>query len=224
VKGAGGERDVTGAAGESSPPALTADDALRFEECIAAGGVALFPADTVYGLSCNPSRPDAVERLYALKGRPADRAAAVMFFALPFAFDALPELAPRERAALSALLPGSLTVLLPNPRGRFPLAGGSEALGLRVPLLPERLAALCVVARPVLQSSANLSGAPAARRLADVPPSLLEGADLVLDGGVLPGTASTVLDLREYDRAGRWRIVREGPVGEAEVVRVLASC
>jgi L-threonylcarbamoyladenylate synthase len=215
---------MTDATGEPPPPVLTADDAHRFEECIGTGGVALFPADTVYGLACDPSRLDAVERLYALKGRPADRAAAVMFFALPFAFDALPELSLRERAALSALLPGPLTVLLPNPRRRFPLAGGSEALGLRVPLLPERLAALCAVARPVLQSSANLSGDPPARRIADVPPALLEGVDLVLDGGVLPGTASTVLDLRDYERTGRWSIVRAGPVGETEVERILASC
>jgi L-threonylcarbamoyladenylate synthase len=207
---------VTGAAGEP-PPVLTAEDALRFEECIASGGVALFPADTVYGLAFDPSRPDAVERLYVLKGRPADRAAAVMFFAPPFALDALPELSPRERAALEALLPGPLTLLLPNPHGRFPLAGGGDTLGLRVPLLPGRTAALCAVERPVLQSSANLSGAPAARSLADVPPALLEGADLVLDGGVLPGTASTVLDLRGYDRAGRWSIVRAGQIGRAHV-------
>ena len=53
-----------------------------------------------------------------------------------------------------------------------------------------------------MQSSANLSGGPEARRLADVPPALLAGADLVLDGGELPGVASTVLDLREYETHG----------------------
>ena len=52
---------------------------------------------------------------------------------------------------------------------------------------------------------------------------MLDGADLVLDGGELPGVASTVLDLRDYEREGRWRVVREGPLGEAELRRVLAS-
>jgi hypothetical protein len=68
-----------------------------------------------------------------------------------------------------------------------------------------------------MQSSANLSGGAEARCLVDVPPVLLDGADLVLDGGELPGIASTMLDLRGYEADGRWRIVREGPAG-------LASC
>jgi L-threonylcarbamoyladenylate synthase len=212
---------TTGAEGEPAPPALTAADAGRFERCLAGGGVAVFPADTVYGLACDPLRREAVQRLYELKGRPPERPAAVMFFVLPAALEALPDLGERERAALQALLPGPLTVLLPNPEGRYPLAGGADSLGLRVPLLPERLEALCAVKVGVMQSSANLSGGPEARRLADISPTLLEGADLILDGGELPGTASTVLDLREYERHGRWRIVREGPVGRAELERAL---
>jgi L-threonylcarbamoyladenylate synthase len=202
---------------------LTAADAERLEECLAGGGVAIFPADTVYGLACDPLRRAAVQRLYELKGRPPDRPAAVMFFALQSALDALPELRERERAALQTLLPGPLTVLLPNRERRFPLTGGSDSLGLRVPLLPERLAALRAVQVTVMQSSANLSGGPEARRLEDIPRTLLGGADLVLDGGELPGIASTVLDLREYERDGRWRMVREGPIGRAGLERALGD-
>ena len=222
---------------------LDAADAWRLRECLLAGGVAVFPADTVYGLACDPLNREAVRRLYGLKGRPPERPAAVMFFSLPITFESLPELGVRERAALQALLPGPLTVLLPNREDRYPLAcrpvvarsgasgmraameglGAVEegALGLRVPLLPESLAALRAVDVPLMQSSANLSGGPEARRLADVPPALLDGADLVLDGGELPGIASTVLDLRGYETDGRWRIVREGPVGPGELRRAL---
>ena len=75
----------------------------------------------------------------------------------------------------------------------------------------------------MLQSSANRSGEPDARRLLDVPASIRAGADLVLDGGELPGVPSTVLDLREYERRGEWRIVREGPLRRADVERILAS-
>ncbi len=196
-------------------------DAKHLRECIAGGGVAVFPADTLYGLACDPLSREAVRRLYELKGRPAAQPAAVMFFSLAAALAALPELGDRERAALEALLPGPLTLVLPNREDRFPLTGGGDTLGLRVPLLPEPLAALRAVDLPVLQSSANLSGGPEARRLADVPPELLAGADLVLDGGQLPGVASTVLDLREYESHGRWRIVREGPVRAVEVERAL---
>jgi L-threonylcarbamoyladenylate synthase len=199
-------------------------DALR--ECIARAGVAVFPADTVYGLGCNPDSEPAVRRLYELKGRPPAQPAAVMFFALDLALGALPELQGHERGALEALLPGPLTLLLPNRERRFPLAcgpspGGFETLGLRVPSLPAHLLALTALGRPLLQSSANLSGGPEARRLADVPASIRTGADLTLDGGRLPGLASTVLDLRDYARAGRWSIVREGPIGRAEIERAL---
>ena len=215
-----------------SPPAqpppvdvnLADVDALR--ECIGRGGVVVFPADTVYGLGCDPDSGPAVRRLYELKGRPATRPAAVMFFALEPALRALSGLAPRERAALGALLPGPLTLLLPNREHRYPLACGPDpdTLGLRVPLLPDQLAALTECDRPLLQSSANPSGGSDCRRVVDVPASIRAGADLVLDGGELPGLASTVLDLRDYERAGSWRIVREGPLGAGEMKRILGSC
>jgi L-threonylcarbamoyladenylate synthase len=144
-----------------------------------------------------------------------------MFFTLSAALEALPELGERERVALQALLPGPLSVLLPNPQHRFPLTCGGDTLGLRVPLLPEGLAVLQAVEAPILQSSANLSGGPEARRLADVPAPIRAGADLALDGGELPGIASTVLDLRDYAREGEWRIVRAGPVGSQEIERAL---
>jgi L-threonylcarbamoyladenylate synthase len=198
---------------------LTAADAETFGRCIAVGGVAVFPADTVYGLACDPDTDEAVDRLYRLKGRRPDKPAAVMFFRLELALAALPELGERTRAAVEALLPGPFTLLLPNPARRFPLACGPdpETLGLRVPALPERLAALGTVTWPVLQSSANRAGGPDARTLDAVPEPIRVAADLVLDGGELPGTPSTVVDLRPYERSRDWRIVREGAAGRDEV-------
>ncbi|MEA2222502.1 MAG: L-threonylcarbamoyladenylate synthase [Solirubrobacteraceae bacterium] len=194
--------------------------AAAFERCIAGGGVAVFPADTVYGLACDPASTAAVARLYELKGRPADKPAAVMFFALERALSALPELGPRLRGALAALLPGAVTLLLPNPLARYPLACGPDpwTLGLRVPA-PGPLAAVSV---PVLQSSANRSGATDPRTLAELDPALRHGADIVVDGGPLPGTPSTVVDLRGYEAAGTWAIRREGAVSSQTVGRLLA--
>jgi L-threonylcarbamoyladenylate synthase len=179
---------------------------VRFADCIAGGGVVVFPADTVYGLACDPSNEAAVARLYALKGRPPDKPAAVMFFSLA----ALPPLAPRTRELAERLLPGAVTLLVPSDL--YPLAGGAGTLGLRVPDLP----AFADVP-PVLQTSANHAGGPDARRLLEVPPSICEGADLVIDGGELAGTPSTVIDLRDYERDGTWRIVRAGAVPEAVI-------
>lgn len=216
---------------------LDVADVERFANCIAGGGVALFGADTVYGLACDPLQERAVRRLYELKGRPPTQPAAVMFFALAPALAALPELGPHTRAALEELLPGPLTVLLANPAERFPLAGAPvavfadgqappketapPALGLRVPLLPAPLAALEGMELPVLQSSANLSGGPEARGLGDVAAPIRAGVDVALDVGQLPGVASTVLDLSAYESDRRWRIVREGPLGAVELAAVL---
>ncbi len=192
--------------------------ASDLEACIAAGGVAVFPSDTVYGLACDPESAAAVERMYALKGRPPGKPSAVMFFDAGLAAAALPELGERTRALMARLLPGGVTLVLPNPRVRFPLAGG-ESLGLRVPDLPF----LRGVGRPVLQSSANVAGGADARRIEEVPSAIRAGADLVVDAGELPGTPSTVVDLRGYEETGDWAIVRVGAVTAqtiAEAARV----
>jgi L-threonylcarbamoyladenylate synthase len=202
---------------------ITADQAATFERCMAVGGVAIFGADTVYGLACDPATRDAVERLYAIKGRRPDKPAAVMFFSLELALAALPELGPRTTAALEGLLPGPVTLLLPNPAQRFPLACGPdpETLGVRVPALGPATAALGAVRWPVMQSSANPSGGADARRLQDIPSPIRDAADLVLDAGELDGTASTVVDLRRFESAGAWDVLREGALARSCVAATL---
>lgn len=195
------------------------EEAATFERCMAVGGVALFPADTVYGLATEPDSREGVRRIYDLKGRPAEKPAAVMFFQIELALAALPELGERTRAALRSLLPGALTLLVANPARRFALACGPEPerLGLRVPELSGPLAPLAAVRWPVLQTSANRSGEPEARRVEDVGRGIRAGVDLVLDAGELPGTASTVVDLTAYEDSGGWSIVREGAVPAAGI-------
>jgi L-threonylcarbamoyladenylate synthase len=196
------------------------NEAETFERCMAAGGLAVFPADTVYGLACDPGNRFAVERLYLLKRRPLSKPSAVMFFDLELALSSLPELQPRVRVALSRLLPGQVTAVVPNPERRFELACGEDplTLGLRIPAV----GALTGVRWPVLQSSANRAGGPDPRRLEDVPELIRAAADLVIDGGDLPGTPSTVVDLRDYEQSGRWSVVREGAVPLEEIRAALA--
>ncbi|MDQ6730879.1 MAG: Sua5/YciO/YrdC/YwlC family protein [Actinomycetota bacterium] len=204
-----------------SMPAPSAPDAQAFERCMSVSGVAVFPSDTVYGLACDAHSREAAERLYRVKRRRLDKPSAVMFFSLELARAAIPEIGERTREALNRLMPGPVSVLLPNPALRFPLACGSDplTLGIRVPDLP----ALASVGWPVLQSSANLAGGPEARELADVPIAIRRAADMVIDGGRLPGTASTVIDLRRYEVESTWRIIRAGMVSEGEVTAALAG-
>lgn len=178
------------------------------------GGLAVFPSDTVYGLACDVGDERAVEHLYALKGRQPDQPSAVMFFSLELAVSALGAQGKRTVAALEALLPGAITVLLNNHDGRYPLACGPapNTIGLRVPALGPATEALSQVRWPILQSSANLSGGEDACRIADIPSEIADACDLLLDAGDLPGTPSTVLDLRDYEDDGTWQILRDGAV------------
>jgi L-threonylcarbamoyladenylate synthase len=202
---------------------VTGDDVATFERCIAMGGVALFPADTVYGLATEPDSREGIDRLYRLKGRTPDRPAAVMFFDTDLALEALPELPERTRDAAQRLLPGGVTLLLPNEAHRYPLACGpaKDVLGLRVPSLTRDLAPLQAMRWPVLQSSANRSGEADARRVEEVDDGIRAGVDMILDAGDLPGTPSTVVDLTSYHETGRFQVVREGAVPAEAVADAL---
>jgi L-threonylcarbamoyladenylate synthase len=191
---------------------VTEGQVAEFEEVIAGGGIAVFPTDTVYGLGTHPDSVEGVHRLYWIKGRSPDRPAAVLFFDLELAMAALPELGAKTRDALERLLPGPVTVLLPNPGTRFPLACGAEPsrLGLRVPQLDEKLAKLANVKVPILQSSANPTGETDPRSLDEVDERIRRGADIQLDAGVLAGTPSTVIDLTSYEEQGAFEVLREG--------------
>lgn len=203
---------------------LDAAAAETLARCLRVGGVAVFPSDTVYGLGCDPQEKEAVRRLYALKKRDIEKPSAVMFFALDLLFAAVPEIGDRTRDALTRLLPGPVGVVVPNPGRRYGLACGDDpdTLGLRVPDLPAPAFALHTLSWPMLQSSANFAGGPDPVSLDEVPPGIRAGADLLLDAGPLPGTPSTMVDLRGYEADGSYALLREGAVPAAEIARRLA--
>ena len=184
---------------------MTDEQARALGACVAAGGVAVFPADTVYGLACDPENEAAITRLYALKGRPPEKPAAMMFFDLA----GLPD--------FGGLLPGGVTLLLPNPEHRFPLACGPDptrsGCGSRS---SRRSDGRSCSPRRTARAARTRTGSTRSRA------SIRDGADLVLDGGELPGTPSTVIDLRDYED-GVWRIVRLGAVSEAEIAGLLGA-
>jgi L-threonylcarbamoyladenylate synthase len=198
---------------------VTEGQVREFEEVIAGGGLAVFPTDTVYGLGTHPDSVEGAHRLYWIKGRSPDRPAAVLFFDLELALAQLPELGRKTADAMQRLLPGPVTVLVPNPATRFPLACGAEPgrLGVRVPELGDKLAKLANVKVPVLQSSANPTGEPDPRSLEDVDDRIRRGADVELDAGLLAGTPSTVIDLSSYEEQGAFEVLREGALSSEAV-------
>jgi L-threonylcarbamoyladenylate synthase len=189
------------------------------EETVTAGGVAVFPADGLYGLACDPLRADAIARLHALKGRDDGKPSAVLFFSPLILRELVGSLAERTRAALAALLPGPVTVVVHNPERRYPLAcrEDPERLGIRLIESP-----LGGVGTPLFQTSANRTGAAAPARFEDVPGEIVAGADLAIDGGELTGAPSTVVDVTGLELGGGWSILRQGGMQAAEVAERLA--
>ena len=164
----------------------------ELERCVGDGGVAIFPADTLYGLACDPLRAAALERIARLKGRQARKPSAVLYFSPLVMLELVAGLGPRTREAIGALLPGPLTLVIDNPERRYPLACEDDPRRLGVRLIAGPLAgASC----PVLQTSANRSGEPAPARFGDVERELVSAVDLAIDGGELAGVPSTVVDV-----------------------------
>jgi L-threonylcarbamoyladenylate synthase len=177
-----------------------------------AGRLVVLPTDTVYGLCAEPTEAAAAQ-VARLKGRAEAQPIALLAESVDALIAEVPEL---PGPVLRALLPGAYTLILPNPAGRFAWLTGrnTDAIGVRVPELPAATAAVLGATGPVLATSANLHGGTDPRRLEDVPERIREACGAVVDGGELPGTPSTVLDLTGAEP----RILREGAVPAAEAL------
>jgi L-threonylcarbamoyladenylate synthase len=190
------------------------------ERCIAGGGVAVFPADGLYGLACDPLNAEAIARIYKIKGRDDGKPSAVLYFSPLAMRELLESLGERTRSAVGALLPGPVTLVVDNPAHRYPLACREDPERLGVRLIAGPLAgAMC----PIFQTSANLSGEPAPARFADVPDEILAQVDLAIDGGTLAGLPSTVVDLASFDRDDEWTVLREGAMSLGDLTARLAD-
>ncbi|MDQ3669942.1 MAG: L-threonylcarbamoyladenylate synthase [Actinomycetota bacterium] len=191
----------------------------QVEEAIAAirdGKLVLLPTDTVYGLACTPHRAEPVQALSTLKGRSPAQPIAIVASSVESLVECVPELSEESLARARRLLPGPYTLVLPNPARRFPwLSGASpQTIGVRVPELAGPGYHLLEAVGCVAATSANVHGGPDPRRLSDVPERLRGAVAVTLDGGDLPGTPSTVLDLTGREP----RVLREGAVPAAEAL------
>jgi len=177
---------------------------------IAAARLVVVPTDTVYGLACRPDREEPVRALSAVKGRSAEQPIALVAGSIEALLELVPELAGRR------VPHGPFTLVLPNPARRLPWLTGAhpETIGIRLPDVAGETADLLGRVGAIAATSANLHGCADPRRLADVPRELLDAAGAVLDGGELPGTPSTVVDLTGPEP----RVLREGAIPAAEAL------
>lgn len=184
-----------------------------------AGGLVAFPTETVYGLCVDPRQRKAVERLYAVKGRDETKAAAFLLADRAAASRLVGGLPPLAGRIADRFWPGPVTLVVPGRKRK-------RWVGLRVPApaLPRRLAA--AFGGPLLQTSANRSGEPAALNAAGVRKALGDDLDLLLDGGRTPGGRSSTVVRCDARKFG---IVRRGAVPDTAIARaatelILMAC
>ncbi len=205
----------------SDVPILAIDDPeapAAAARAIAAGGVIAFPTDTLYGVGADLWQPEAVIRLYALKGRPEAKALPILMAEAgewPRLVARLPETAD---ALMRAFWPGALTIVLPR-RADLPDSPGlaETTIALRVPA-HDALRRVLARTGPLATSSANRSGATAASDAATAREALGGGLALLLDGGTLaPSAPSTVVDLTGAEPV----VLRHGAISASALAAVL---
>ena len=190
-------------------------------EALRDGKPIVMPFDTVYGLAADPHREEATTRLYELKGRDLTAPSALVARDVGRLLECLPELQGRAAALARLLLPGPVTLVLPNPARRFRWLTGTnpEAIGVRVPDFDGPGAEVLAAVGALVATSANRPGGPDPKRLDEVPEDIRQGVAALVDGGQLPGTPSTVIDLTGEEP----RILRNGALPAEEALRRLGA-
>jgi L-threonylcarbamoyladenylate synthase len=177
-----------------------------------AGGVAVIPTDTVYGIAAHPACASAVGRICTIKGRPTGKPIALLAADMQAVLAFGAALPPAAQRLAAAYWPGALTLVLP--------CGGAYE-GFRVPDHDATRALLVACGGTLRVTSANLSGAMPACSAVDALNDVGLVADLVIDGGVSPGgVASTVV---KVEADGALTVIREGAIPSADIRRVAAG-
>jgi len=187
-------------------------------EALQAGGVVLIPTDTVYGLACLPSRPEAVERVYAMKDRPHDVRLPIIVADSQHAERALPlRWTPAARALANAFWPGALTIVFGIEPSSVGWLAGRDEVGLRAPAHP-LVQDLARSVGPFLMTSANRHGGPSSPTVEQILADLSSPPALTIDGGQLEVVSSTLVNTNLPEPA----IEREGAIAAQRIAEVLS--
>jgi len=214
------ERMIRGARGQNSCGMSDSDDQIaRAVDVLRRGGLVAFPTETVYGLGADAANADAVHRLFAVKGRPADHPVIVHLADGTQLDEWSASVPPAARMLADAFWPGPLTVIVPRA-ARVPdaVTGGRDTVGLRVPGQPLAHALLAKFGGGIAAPSANRFGRVSPTTADDVRADLGDAVELVLDGGPCRvGVESTIVDCTRAEPV----IARLGGITADDVARVL---
>ncbi len=176
-----------------------------------------FPTDTVYGLGGDPWREEVVRRIYEIKSRKPSAPLPVLVKDVRQLMELVREISPLAWKLIRAFLPGPLTLVLPRaPHIPDFLTGGRDLIGVRIPNHPVPLALMELSGRPLVGTSANISGGPSLSDFEDVRRELEGKVDLIIPGECPGKTPSTVVEVRGDELI----VLRRGMIEEEEIRRV----
>jgi L-threonylcarbamoyladenylate synthase len=184
---------------------------------IRAGGTVAYPTRCLYGLGTDAFNDAAVENIYSIKQRPAQKPILVLIDHPRQLKRLVTRVPPVAEKLMRRFWPGQVTLVFEAGAEVSPvLAGGSGKIGIRLPGHPVAAALVKAVARPITGTSANLSGSPGCHRIRDLAPQVAGRLELILDAGPLTGgLGSTVVDVTQGDRP---LVLREGVISVRDIM------
>jgi L-threonylcarbamoyladenylate synthase len=185
------------------------------------GGLVAYPTDTVYGLGACMTDSEAVDRIFQVKSRPKGMALPVLLADRNQIKEIVISVSPAAQRLADEFFPGALTIILPKSSA-VPdiITGGGKTVAFRIPNHPVPLALIKGLGKPIVGTSANLSGYPSTLTAEEVRLQIGDKIDMVIDGGRCPGgIESTVIDL-----SGKKPVIRrQGAISIERLRKVLAD-
>jgi L-threonylcarbamoyladenylate synthase len=186
---------------------------------IKAGGVIVYPTETLYGIGADAGNADALRRLFAIKGREQGKPVLVIADVFETLHPFVKDLTAEARALMNAFWPGPLTLVFEASRlAPDELTAGTGTIGARIPSNEFCRALVRACGRPITSTSANRAGEPTPCNISEIRKLLSEGVDLFVDAGALSTTVpSTVVDVSVSPP----RLLREGAVSWDQIEQIL---
>ena len=183
------------------------------------GGTLLYPTDTVWGIGCDATNPEAVAKIFAIKRRPEAKSLVLLASDLDMVAKYIKEvpsiaidLVEVNDAPMTIIYPGAIAGEPDAPGDRWHLAWNAVAedgtVGIRIPLMDWCKDLIFKLGRPIVSTSANLSGLPTPQRFSEIDPAIKEAVDFVVPPSV---------DTQSTGKASQ--ILKVGLRGEIEIIR-----
>lgn len=185
------------------------------------GNLVVFPTETVYGVACQYTNADSIQRIYAAKNRPATKALQIMLADISYTERVATGFPPAAAKLAAAFMPGALTITLPKRPDIPAVISQYPTVGIRIPDYPPLQAIIRELGGVIAITSANRSGEASPTTMEMAHTALGDAVAVYVDGGrVIGGQSSTVVETTLGDEV---TILRQGPITQAQIDAVLAA-